>query len=444
MADADEDFLLTSQTNHDDDHEIGDDTQDFLLFASLAKSGHQLPKRGEKDFEPHGTKHQAARLEASRQAMHDALDYTRKHTPKGHTRAFYYGEEGLKRDEVIAEDWRQGLDDDHVIMVESSKGPHFRTMGKSTIGKKDTTLWLLPEEALYLVERGNIDLWWPSRSSFKGHVGDEEKVQEQTDEAELSGNDDGLPMSLQAAYALLLGKDEERGKIGFERYAVYANLKRAGYVARRAPDQTMSQHRSSLQNASSIFSWLFGRFLSQDLKRPAFGPLVKPGMYRSYNSIYRQLAIIPRYKPSPDPQDSSRPELPYAIVYELWKATRIPTFAKSNPGIPDFRLAVADARSTSIPTLKQMSSLLESTPWDPPPPPTIGPVPTSQRLKHGYRNAILAVVDQGIISYLRLGETAFGEEKMYERFDRGSGPDSKRGGSSRGRGGGRGRGGRGQ
>lgn len=57
-----------------------------------------------------------------------------------------------------------------------------------------------------------------------------------------------------------------------------------------------------------------------------------------------------------------------------------------------------------------------------------------QKLKHGYRDVILAVVDQGVTSYLRIADAAFGREKLYER--KGRAPGGKRGG----RGGGRGRG----
>src|ERR1700761_4559272 len=105
MADLDENPPVNSNVN-DDDNEPGDETQDFRVLASLtSKSDHQIPKRGEKDFEPHGTKHQDGILAASRQAMHDVLSYTRVHTPKGHIRGFYYGIEGFPRDEVIPEDW---------------------------------------------------------------------------------------------------------------------------------------------------------------------------------------------------------------------------------------------------------------------------------------------------------------------------------------------------
>ena len=36
------------------------------------------------------------------------------------------------------------------------------------------------------------------------------------------------------------------------------------------------------------------------------------------------------------------------------------------------------------------------------------------RLRHGYRNVILAVVDQGVVSFLRVGDAAFGREKIYK------------------------------
>lgn len=37
------------------------------------------------------------------------------------------------------------------------------------------------------------------------------------------------------------------------------------------------------------------------------------------------------------------------------------------------------------------------------------------RLRYGYRNVILAVVDHGVVSYLRVGDAAFGKEKLYKQ-----------------------------
>lgn len=111
--------------------------------------------------------------------MHDALCGERKHSSKSHV-------EGIWRPEK------------QLCEVGVHKGPHFKTVGKADSGGK---MWLLPEETIYMVERGNLECWW----------------------------EEGVPMSLQAAYASCL---EACG--GLERYQVYAYLKRAGYILQRA------------------------------------------------------------------------------------------------------------------------------------------------------------------------------------------------------------------
>jgi tRNA-splicing endonuclease subunit Sen54 len=85
--------------------------------------------------------------------------------------------------------------------------------------------------------------------------------------------------------------------------------------------------------------------------------------------------------------------------------------------------------------LEQLSSLLETTPYDPP----LENVQLYGKLRWGYKNVILAIVDQGVTSYLRLADTVFGKERIYERV--GKGPGAKRGGRGGGRGGRGGRGG---
>jgi tRNA-splicing endonuclease subunit Sen54 len=446
MADLDEDAPITSLPSNTEDDDPTDEIADYRLLSTLSAKSGQLPKRGEKDFEPHGTRHQDGILESSRQAMHDALSHTRFHTAKNHTRGFYYGEESLKRDDVVPPEWRKGLEDDHVVVLESTRGPHWKTMGKSTLGQRYASVWLLPEEALYLVERGNLDLWWPSRSSFKGMV--TKKVDGENLEIfdmEKKDVDEGVPMSLQAAYAFLIGRDEQKGKVSLDRYTVYTNLRRNGYAVLRAPERhaTMAGEIQKTQHVpnstENLFIWLFGRFFSSN--PPPFGPLVRPGMYKSYNTIYQQIAIISRYQPSQNNPVTS-PEDPYRVVFYIWKPDNVANFIKTNPGDPDFRIAITDARSSFVPSLTQMTSLLQSTPWDPPKPEWAKlPEKLYQRLRHGWRNVVLAVVDQGVISYLRLGETAFGEEDLSKRFDQNvSGGGKRGGGASRGGRGGRGRG----
>lgn len=88
-------------------------------------------------------------------------------------------------------------------------------------------------------------------------------------------------------------------------------------------------------------------------------------------------------------------------------------FRKTAPPEPDFRVAVINARThTTMPTLAQIGSLLDSTPLDPPTGDKMDRM-LYLRLRQGYRNIILAVVDQGVVSYLRVADAAFGKEKIY-------------------------------
>ncbi len=438
------------QPHHDENYDATDEPQDYRFLAAMTATPdgkHSIPKRGEKDFEPHGTKHQASILDASRQAMHDALNYTRVHGPKAQVRAWYFGDgvqddddESLKESvDLLSEAVRgRGLEKNRVVMVEKSSGTNFRTMGKTALRTKSARLWLLPEEALYLVERGNLDLWWPA-DPLRALNGLTEPY------GETAGEEDGMALSLQAAYSLLIGEGE--GLVKLEQYQVYANLKRTGYVVNRAPppirefelegeDLNPSTMANNLDQREGLLTWLIKKILPEKpIKHAPFGPLVTAGLYRSHNDIYKRLSIIPSHRPTPTPTPKKETVEPYKLTFHIYKPARIPTFAKSSPGLPDFRICVVDARDTSVPTLDQITGLLESTPWDPP---VLGggDAKSYVRLKHGYRNVILAVVDQGIISYLGMSEGAFGEEKLYERFDRGG---AIRGGK---RGGGRGRGGR--
>ncbi|KAI1780834.1 tRNA-splicing endonuclease subunit sen54 N-term-domain-containing protein [Hypoxylon cercidicola] len=442
---------------------LGDETQDFRLFASLftknQASGKTL-RRGEKDFESHGTRAQEGALEASRGAMHEVLSYTRSHKPKDYTRGWYFPDKWVG---VPAEEEREGekgaglFARERVVAVENEiRGPLGQNTGRVVTGieaYKQTpgwlNTWLLPEEALYLVERGSLDLWWPARGiedifpvkkgDSEGLVGD--AAQEKFEDYEL-----GVPMSFQAAYALLIGQDGERGKVSLEKYQVYANLRRTGYKIMRATVMPLPSSDSGQSPAQSLWQWLFSLLPAhKPPTHPPYGPVVKPGLYRSYDAIFAQLALIPRHRPSPNPHASTPPpQEPFDVHFHVWKSST--AFSKTRPPAPDFRVAVADARASSVPTLEQLTALLERrAPWDPPPPPPPdkdGAGLMYRRLKHAWRNAVVAVVDRGLISYVRFGEMAFAEERLYERLGSGGrGGKGKRGGrGARGGRGGRGRG----
>jgi tRNA-splicing endonuclease subunit Sen54 len=428
MADADEDN--THHNSQTQDSDLSEETQDFRFLNSiinapnLAESA-SIPKRGEKDFEPNATNSQAASLAASRHAMNTALSFPRLHQAKTHVVAQYCPE--------------QAPYGGASVRVDHAHGPHFRTMGK---GDSKNRIWLLPEEALYLIERGNLDIRWPDGRNMHGQGGDEVEVDGEEDGDEPIGE---LPMSLQGAYASFIGKSG----LTLERYQVFTGLRRLGYIVVRAPtwddcrtrmnghamvpavsgqitkaeeeekDDRRAQQATRIGILGLIHRLLRHLFAPRNHSTsnacPAFGPLVAPGLYHSYNDIYRALTLIPFETGRSTSKSSdvraalvSVPKAPFCISYHVWKPST--AYRKSNPPEPDFRVAVLDARETSVPTMSQIGTLLDSMPDDGLP----KDKPLEARLKHGKRNVILAVVDMGVVSYLRFGEAAFGGEKLFE------------------------------
>ncbi|SMQ53981.1 unnamed protein product [Zymoseptoria tritici ST99CH_3D7] len=424
MADADEDTMPRGPSQGTEDIDLSDETQDFRFLTSISKSESSLPKRGEKDFEPHATALQSNTLAASRDAMHNALSYQRTHAPKGMTVGHYHPESGMA--------WTM-----------NPKGPLFAKMGHVRSAKDDPLgggveergqrMWLLPEEVLYLVERGTLDVRWPPAVE-----GEEE-----------------LPMSLQGAYAMFIGDDE--GGLTLERYSVYSGLKRMGYTVIRAPTWNspgppngadcypplrQATWQTGLLNSASLWKMLFAWRSTPSPPPSPTDPIIQPGhSFRSYDAIYHRLALIPFYNPSlqtqPNPSNPEAVETtpPFRITYHIYKPGST-TYKKSSPGTPDFRIAVVNARESHPPTLQQLDALMETCPWDPPK----EGANMYAKLRHGYKNVILAVVDQGVASFVRVADAAFGTERVFERRAKQSG--GKRGGKGgRGGRGGRGRGG---
>ncbi|KAF2766296.1 hypothetical protein EJ03DRAFT_278471 [Teratosphaeria nubilosa] len=419
MADADEDVAAHGGPSADG-IDLSDETQDFRFLQSLASEDAKIPKRGEKDFEPHSTALQSNALAASRQAMHNALAFQRVHPPNRTTLATYHPESNM-------------------AYTYKPHGPMFTKMGQIFSAKDDPIgnderrgqrMWLLPEEVIFLTERGTIDVRWPPRDG--------------------QNESEGLPMSLQGAYAVCMGDEEAHGgKLTFVRYSVFSGLKRAGYVVQRAPSWNSSgptpAPECSPLSTQDLRTWRTGLGLAKLWKKlfdqqdhrsndhQSQGPVVRPGVYRCYADIYRQLAMIDFHDPSLTFRyPSCDIDNALHVTYHVWKPNS--PFTKKNPGPPDFRIAVIDGRSSSLPTLEQLSALMDTVPYAPPK----EGFNLYQKLKFGYKNVILAVVDQGVTSYLRIADAAFGKEKLYDR----SGP--MRGGKGGGRGGrGGSRGGRG-
>lgn len=438
--------------------------------------------------------------------MHDALSGERVHTSKNWVVGYFTGRTGS--DLTGGRSGGEGTDkgkrfQNCVVRIDQPRGAAFRTIG---VSDRENRMWLLPEEALYSLERGSLDVrWGVPGDEVEGEgsiVGNQEvsKKQEQNDD-----DDDGyvpslsdLPMSLQGAYATFISDDD----LTLAMYTVFAGLRRSGYTVIRAPtwdnspastskkqpDDTTGPDSTFTQNEiaspspptiqQSLFHWpslrsflarvfhlLFRREArSRPYERhpnssPSLGPLVAPGLYRSYADIYRALTLVPFHDPTSRPSRLHAPAIPNPssntsvspppttcpstpttppsrICYHVYKPTT--PYRKTSPPPPDFHLAVIDARShPTIPHLTELGTLLEEMPLhDPKEDEKLKKGRPEMRLKAGTRSVVLAVVDNGVVSFLRIAETGSGREMIYEgKARRGGG---KRG--NRGRGGGRGRG----
>lgn len=326
--------------------------------------------------------------------------------------------------------------DDLCVCIPNPRGQHFRAMGQAD---QFNRMWLLPEEALYLIERGSLDIRWP----VKG-LGEDEKVDA------INAAEQGIPMSLQAAYACLMG----RGGLSVERYTVFSGLKRGGYAVIRAEgwdnkyspprtpllaDVPQNDHISSGEEHRTGFLTLLSRFFnlinnSRSTCSTSHGPIIGLGIHRSYGSssgffslvsladpniddVFRALSIIPAFDPDvpdTDPrtiESAAHATSPYRLAFNVYKPST--PFRKSSPGTPDFRIAVINARThPNLPSLADLAPLLASTPLTPPRGEKLDRL-MYMRLRHGWRSIILGVVDQGVVSYLRVADAGFIKDPLY-------------------------------
>ena len=169
-----------------------------------------------------------------------------------------------------------GVHADSCVYVSTPKGQYFKSIGQADRWNR---IWLLPEEALYLLERGTLDIRWPC-SEVGCADGDDTE-------------DSGIPMSLQAAYAALMG----RSGLTSERFSVYTGLRRLGYTIVRAPgwydeeegadcnesEQTIPE-RPQVRGLSGIFEQLL-QWLYRPTPTTALGPAAGLGIHRSYGTF---------------------------------------------------------------------------------------------------------------------------------------------------------------
>nr|XP_020858310.1 tRNA-splicing endonuclease subunit Sen54 isoform X3 [Phascolarctos cinereus] len=171
------------------------------LFAARSRD-QKLPLRshGQKVFLPDGSEAQEEQLRLCRQELWTLLAEERVE----------------RRGSLVTAEWSP---QDGVVTLKSFAGKFWQTMGFSEGGQQR----LYPEEALYLLECGSIQLFYQD-----------------------------LPLSIQEAYEMLLAQ----GTKGFLKYQVFSHLKRLGYVVRRfQPSLVQSPYERQLNlESGSIWS----------------------------------------------------------------------------------------------------------------------------------------------------------------------------------------------
>ena len=298
-------------------------------------------KRGQKDFEKDDTQIQNSTLQDSLDHMYNALSVPRAHTVKQNVKAYY--QDGQ---------WRSEL-----------KGNFMQTMGVV----RNDWCYLTEEEIIYLVERGTVEPIWVK-------------------------NGQEVTMDLQSVYAMCA--------TDLVRYQVYSNLKRCGYIVQRytprecatvrKPWYLPTMFRAVLRRLDILNWFIFPAFTSSWLK----------SKFLTYSSIFESIRL--QFKP----QRQAAPTYPLDITFDVWKPD--PRFTKKSPPLPDFQIVIVDVSSTRFPTKNQLDDLFKRVEYQGRSQESLseaqGGAKEKKRLKDGSNCVLFALVDNGVINYMRLSQ----------------------------------------
>ncbi|ODV84483.1 hypothetical protein CANARDRAFT_29032 [[Candida] arabinofermentans NRRL YB-2248] len=339
-----------------------EDVQDWSLLSKFTQGtkSNNVPKRGEKDFEPvlkddlQITDYDLSNLNSSRQLMYDALRSQR---------GLVSSLKNLKSSTIYINSLMG------TYYMKKPKGKFLESIGKID---KNGTCWFNFEEVMYLVERG----------SCIGKLHQEPEI------------DDSLkpPLSLEKVYSIVLKNPED-----YNQFQVYSMLKRTGYIVMRSqPTDYMTV--STPTRKTGVFS--FFKKVLRLLQRWLFTTRYSAIFEYLQSLIAKDIRI-----------DTTTQESKYKITYDVWKPNT--KFKKTQPPVPDYQIVIVDAHEP-FPTVKEIKSLLAIS--------NTKPVTIKQskkgvninRLKFGgndeSKSVVFAVVDSGLINFYNLTGCDFAAE----------------------------------
>ncbi|KAG9327829.1 hypothetical protein KVV02_000275 [Mortierella alpina] len=391
------------------DQDDNDQQPDFRLLLTNARgqsSSQALPSK-----EAKSSQQPATVLEEQLDAYFQILTEERRGAERTFSRAVFESDLGLFRLTV-------------------NKGTHFVSMGHTLRGQ----IYLFPEEALYLVDRGSL---------LAEHHGLDMTVQEM------------WSVYFTCAHVSYRDQDprcvhEQDSTLAMDRYLVYSYLKRLGFVVIRPgtytqePDARARRQASTAQSSallrlsygasfvSVLSSWILrawrnatgmivsriGMFIepfNRIWTRTIRGPLVAHGDRLSYDQILQRLLIIPgirlahqaqgdtNIQQGGDHQTHGRTKLD--VDFEVYKPGG--AFKKRQPGVPDYRVVVTRS-SAPLPSLGDLRGYMDSQldPSSESPDLNVAPHAASVKGKKpkapDWPKILFAVVDGGQVSFMSM------------------------------------------
>ncbi|KAF9353925.1 tRNA-splicing endonuclease subunit sen54 [Mortierella sp. AD094] len=342
------------------DQDDNDQHPDFRLLLSNSKgqsSSQALPSRDAKSAQD-----PAAVLEEQYNAYFHILAEERHAAERTFSRAVYEPDLGLFR-------------------LTANRGTHFVSMGHTLHGQ----MYLYPEEALYLVDRGSLlvehrgtDMTVQQMWNAYLSLPHQHKNQSKGDDQNPTGKDDSPVM---------------------DRYLTYAYLKRLGFVVIRPgtyshENESRTRPPSATQNQLLVRPLSYVAFLWSAIKnsmfatwrrhisvlvtriglglsniadiwtRPSNRPLVSNRDHLRYDQILHTLQIIPTVRLAQSSRSSdaevaqsSKPDIKEIAVVDFDVYKPAGAFKKRQPGIPDYHVVVVRA-ADALPTVNQLKVLM--------------------------------------------------------------------------------------
>lgn len=416
------------------DDEVDEDevTQDWSQAVKLSSrsTASSIPKRGEKDYEPDGTNVQELLLHRARKAMFTTL----ANSPRGsiivnQVKAYYNPEF-------------------HGAVLPQPKGNFLQTMG--TVDKHGKC-WLNFQEFVYLAERGTI---------LPFYMNEESSIE--------------VPLSMQDLYSLFKSQAEMDRYFIFAHLKRQGFVVTSPDLPEQ--DKTsffppIAVRSSTLFRCNSLLSFVDDKMTSvmNAFFYTRWNFLIRK--YTSTQKIYEGLKnLIPFVRPPKTSQElrcerkrfPPKPNSNFSIAFNVWKPQT--QFKKKSPGLPDFQVVVHNKNDAlqCFPSYSELQEIFYSLDykfeflseidkeldWDNESftngilrkkqisklkSKELSAISSSEgqsnerkdnrhnsshvkqirRLKSGYRSFLLAVIDDGLISFVKISEADFGSENVW-------------------------------